>query len=195
MDIDRNLGYNKNLRPFANDLRHRMTRAEVFLWKHALRASGVKGYQFRRQRPVLNYIADFMCKGLRLIIEVDGFSHSFPEQLQKDMVRQKRLEGAGFIVIRFSDNEVLDKFEWVVKEIENVITKIESSPGPAPGGGSLLSNEMFVQLRNSRFNLPYSPHTPHPLRDHIPVLRTPRADRISHFPGGRCGRVSTQTPA
>ncbi len=76
-----------------------------------------------------------MCKSLRLIIEVDGFSHSFPEQLQKDMVRQKRLEEAGFIVIRFTDNEVLDKFEWVVKEIENVIAEIESSPSPPSGRG------------------------------------------------------------
>ena len=48
-----------------------MTKAEVFIWKHILRAS-MMGYKFRRQRPALNYIAYFMCTELKLIIEVDG---------------------------------------------------------------------------------------------------------------------------
>ena len=66
--------YNSRLQPFANDLRHRMTKAEACLWKYALRAGIRKSYGFRRQRPVLNFIADFMCKELMLIIEVDGVS-------------------------------------------------------------------------------------------------------------------------
>lgn len=56
----------------------------------------LKGYQFRRQRPVLQYIADFMCKELKLIIEVDGITHQWEETAQKDEVRQKKLEDAGF---------------------------------------------------------------------------------------------------
>jgi very-short-patch-repair endonuclease len=51
--------YNKNLQPFANRLRKEMTKAEACLWKYVLRAGKMKGFQFRRQRPVLNYIADF----------------------------------------------------------------------------------------------------------------------------------------
>jgi very-short-patch-repair endonuclease len=52
-----------------------MTKAEACLWKYVLRARQMKGYQFGRQRPVLNYIADFMSKELRLMIEVDGITH------------------------------------------------------------------------------------------------------------------------
>ena len=122
-------GYNSRLQPFANDLRHRMTKAEVYLWKYALRASGVKGYPFRRQRPVLNYIADFMCKNLNLIIEVDGGSHEWLGAVERDAIRQKRLEEAGFKVIRFSDEEVLNKLELVVGKIEKVIGEIEGAGG------------------------------------------------------------------
>lgn len=71
-DKDNFCSYNKSLQPFANKLRKEMTKAEVCLWKYVLRAGQMNGYKFRRQRPVLNYIADFMCKELRLIIEVDG---------------------------------------------------------------------------------------------------------------------------
>lgn len=64
--------YNRNLQPNANRLRKEMTKAEACLWKYVLRAGKMKGYGFRRQRPVLSYIADFMCKELMLIIEVDA---------------------------------------------------------------------------------------------------------------------------
>ena len=63
-----NLNYNKNLQPYANRLRKEMTKAEACLWKYVLRAGKMKGYQFRRQRPVLHYIADFMFKELMLVV-------------------------------------------------------------------------------------------------------------------------------
>ncbi len=117
--------YNKNLQQFANDLRHRMTRTEVYLWKDVLRASKMKGYGFRRQRPVISYIIDFMCKELNLIIEVDGASHDNPTQAARDIVRQKNLEAAGFVVIRFSDHEVIHKIEFVIAKIQKVVEAIE----------------------------------------------------------------------
>ncbi len=83
-DNTNNYAYNKNFQHFANKLRKEMTKAEAALWKYALKARAMKGYQFRRQRPVLNYIADFMCKELRLVIEVDGYTHDFEETIVKD---------------------------------------------------------------------------------------------------------------
>lgn len=68
-----------------------MTKAEVFLWKFILKAS-FTGYKFRRQRPVLNYIADFMCIELKLIIEVDGYTHLSEKAKEKDKIRQQTLE-------------------------------------------------------------------------------------------------------
>jgi len=123
-------GYNRNLQPFANSLRKNMTKAEACLWKYVLKAGKMKGYQFRRQRPVLNYIADFMCIPLNLIIEVDGFSHQHAETASNDEIRDVVLKEAGFAVIRFSDAEVLNDINNVIRAIEVEIERIE---GPNSG--------------------------------------------------------------
>ncbi|MGZ3900132.1 MAG: endonuclease domain-containing protein, partial [Bacteroidia bacterium] len=104
--------YNKNLRGFANKNLKQMTKAAVCLWKYALRGKQM-GYTFNRERPVLNYIADFMCKELKLIIEVDGYTHTLEEVIKNDIVRQKNIEDAGFRVIRFKDEEILKQIAWV----------------------------------------------------------------------------------
>lgn len=109
-----------------------MTKAESCLWKYVLRGRRLNGFQFRRQRPVLNYIADFMCKELNLIIEVDGITHSYEEVVQNDVNRQKKLEEAGFTVIRFTDDEVLENIDRVGNHLEDWI---EKNPPPAPASG------------------------------------------------------------
>lgn len=81
------LEYNKELNEIARKLRKESTPAEIRLWTKLLHAKKMKGYQFLRQRPVLNYIADFMCKELKLIIEVDGESHESEDQWYKDKKR------------------------------------------------------------------------------------------------------------
>lgn len=120
---NRNHFYNKHLRPYANRLRKEMTKAEACLWKYVLRAGQLKGFSFRRQRPVLVYIADFMCKELMLIIEVDGSIHDLEEVKQNDQVRQKALEEAGFTVLRFTNEEVLTNIVWVNSFLEDWIEK------------------------------------------------------------------------
>jgi very-short-patch-repair endonuclease len=125
--------YNKNLQPYANRLRKEMTKAEACLWKYVLRASQLKGFQFRRQRPVLKYIADFMCKELMLIIEVDGITHHWDGALEKDDIRQKALEAVGFTVIRFTDEEVLNNIQGVISYLEDWIEKkLEGKAQPPP---------------------------------------------------------------
>ena len=115
--------YNKNLQPYANQLRNEGTKAEACLWKYVLRASKLKGYAFRRQRPVLNYIADFMCKELMLIIEVDGSIHELEDVRKYDEERQKTLEEAGFTMLRFTNEEVLTNIQWVHSCLEEWIEK------------------------------------------------------------------------
>ena len=129
--------YNKKLQPFANKLRKSMTKAEACLWKYALRAKGMKDYQFRRERPVLNYIADFMCMDLKLVIEVDGITHDWEETVIKDNKKDADLKAAGFTVLRFTDNEVLTQMNRVIEKIEDAITEIErqNAPPPAPASG------------------------------------------------------------
>ena len=136
--------YNSKLQPFANDLRHRMTKAEACLWKYALRAGIRKGYGFRRQRPVLNFIADFMCKELMLIIEVDGLIHTLKETIEKDRIREARLIKAGFHVLRFKNEDVLQNLNWVIEEIDLKIEEIEKASIVAP-------------LKRRKRNLPQPP--------------------------------------
>jgi len=118
-----NHSYNKILQPYANRLRKEMTKAEACLWKYVLKAKKLRGCQFRRQRPVLNYIADFMCLELMLIIEVDGITHNLEDTIKKDEIRQKKLEAAGFTVLRFSDEEVLNRIQFVQEYLEDWIEK------------------------------------------------------------------------
>jgi len=122
-----NYGYNKDLQPLARRLRRNFTKAEACLWKYALKAKQLNGYQFRRQRPVLRYIADFLCKELMLIVEVDGITHDSKTALNKDKQREKELIEAGFKMIRFTDDEVLKNISGVTVELRKVITEIEKS--------------------------------------------------------------------
>ena len=109
--------YTKPLKGFAHALRGNMTKAEACLWKYVLKARQMKGYQFRRQRPVVGYIAEFMCKELLLIIEVDGISHCSQEAIRKDRKRDWDLQSAGFTVLRFSNWEVLNRIDDVAMMI------------------------------------------------------------------------------
>lgn len=117
--------YNKKLKGFAKENRTEGTKAEAALWKYVLKAKQMKGYQFNRQRPVLNYIADFICKPLNLIIEVDGVTHE--DNTARDYIKTKSLEEVGYIVIRFSDENVLKNIDSVSNEIELGIEKIEQN--------------------------------------------------------------------
>jgi len=97
-----------------------------------LKVGGIKGFTFRRQRPVLNYVADFMCKELFLIIEVDGITHSYETVAKEDVKRQTDLEKAGFTVIRFTDEEVLNSISSVYTIIEDLVSNIMMEKGISP---------------------------------------------------------------
>ena len=66
--------YNPKLKARARELRNNSTLAEVLLWNQ-LKARKMKSYQFMRQKPIGNYIVDFLCSKLKLVIEIDGESH------------------------------------------------------------------------------------------------------------------------
>ncbi|MFA5670459.1 MAG: endonuclease domain-containing protein [Balneolaceae bacterium] len=121
-----NSAYNKNLRSFAKSNRNDATKAEICLWKYALSKKQMGGYAFKRQRPALHYIADFMCQELKLIIEVDGITNDNDEQFKKDKIRQKALEQIGFTIIRFSDEDVLKNMESVRREIIKIVDKLSA---------------------------------------------------------------------
>ena len=110
--------YNPNLKKFARNLRNYGTKSEACLWKYVLRAGLMKGYNFRRQRPILNFIADFLCYELKLVIELDGITHLWDETIEKDIKKDQALTAAGFTVLRFTDGEVLRNIRAVSQQIE-----------------------------------------------------------------------------
>ena len=104
----------------AKFLRNNMTQSEKFLWKY-LKSNQFKGLKFRRQHPINIFIADFYCHQVKLVIEVDGEIHQQIENMDWDNGRTAELENFGLKVIRFTNNQVLNEIEMVLKEIESVI--------------------------------------------------------------------------
>ncbi len=109
------LPYNKNLVPRAKELRKNMTLAEKKLWYDYLRDFK---YRIHRQRPIDNFIVDFYCPQLKLVIEIDGDSHYTENAQEYDRQRTEILQGYGLKVIRFNNHEVLDNLVGVVTIIE-----------------------------------------------------------------------------
>ncbi|MYD50686.1 MAG: endonuclease domain-containing protein [Dehalococcoidia bacterium] len=98
----------------ARHLRKNLTDAEQGLW-NIIRNRQVLGYRFRRQAPIGPYIVDFVCFENRLVIEVDGGQHL--ERADYDAERTAWLESAGFRVVRFWNNQVLQEKDAVREAI------------------------------------------------------------------------------
>lgn len=119
-------GYkNKELVRNARVLRNNMTKAEIILWSR-LREKKINGYKFRRQQPVFDYIVDFYCHELKLIIEVDGEIHSLPEKINYDSKRDKILKINGYHIIRLTNLEIETKLDSTINKIILYINEILS---------------------------------------------------------------------
>ena len=130
------------LKEMAKWNRQKPTEAEDILWQH-LRGSNL-GLRFRRQHPIGNYIADFVCLKANLIIEVNGKCHERPEKVEDDLRRENYLREEGFDILRFKNEEVISDPEKVAHIIKNYMNKNnqESSkqvhPSLGGDGGGLL---------------------------------------------------------
>jgi very-short-patch-repair endonuclease len=96
----------------ARTLRQKMTKAEVFLWMQ-LRKRALNSARFRRQHPIGPFIADFACPAAKLIIEVDGATHSTPHELAYDARRTKYLESLGWTVLRVNNTDIYENMDGV----------------------------------------------------------------------------------
>jgi very-short-patch-repair endonuclease len=108
-----------------------MTPAEAILWRE-LRGRRFDGVKFRRQQPVGSYIADFLCPGLKVIVELDGESHLGREV--EDRTRQVDLERMGFHVLRFSNTDIYDDLSTVMENLWLIVDRrrLGASPHPSP---------------------------------------------------------------
>ena len=115
--------YNPKLKQLSRNLRNQSTLAEVLLWVQ-LNKKQRSGYKFNRQKPIGNYIVDFYCSELNLVIEIDGESHYNKEV--HDKKRQFYLESLGLRVIRFDDDQVKQDMDGVLSTLDSWIENNES---------------------------------------------------------------------
>ena len=117
----------QNANGLARALRRNATAAEQTLWR-ALREH-LPTHKFRRQVPMGCYIADFACHASRLIVELDGGQHAV--QTEQDRQRTDFLNGEGYLVLRFWNNQVVENLEGVLASIHAALTP---HPNPLPQG-------------------------------------------------------------
>jgi very-short-patch-repair endonuclease len=124
---------NRELMARAREQRNNMTPAEVILWTK-LRSRKIEGYKFRRQQPVFDYIVDFYCHELKLIVEVDGEIHSLPENKKYDIRRDKILKINGYRVIRLTNFEIESDLNSAIGKIKTcIVTQMSPSKGDHRG--------------------------------------------------------------
>lgn len=127
-------------RRFARTLRKNMTDAERLLWSK-LKAEQIAGCRFRRQVPIGHYIVDFACHQARLVIELDGGQHDLSAEKEKQ--RTAFLNGQGYRVLRFWNNEINENIEGACQSIMNMLSENHPHPTlPHQGGGlSLVTSD------------------------------------------------------
>ena len=106
------------LKNFSHKMRRNMTKEERHLWFDFFR-----GYPVRVKRQVIigKYIVDFCCERAQVIIELDGGQHYETENKKADAERTRQLERLGFLVLRYSNLDVMQNFSGVTEDIDRVI--------------------------------------------------------------------------
>jgi len=104
----------------ARLLRRNQTKEEQQLWQ-ALKASRFAGFKFRRQHRAGQYYLDFYCPSAKLAVELDGFHHGLPEQMQQDEARKAFLDSLGIEELRFWNHQWTNNREGVLLEIWNAL--------------------------------------------------------------------------
>ena len=109
-------------------LRRSETEAEKALWR-VLRGRRFLGLKFRRQSPVADFIADFLCEELRVIVEADGGQHA---DNRADTERTARLQAAGYQVIRYWNNDIMGNLEGVLEDLRGRLIAAANGGTPHP---------------------------------------------------------------
>ncbi|MBF8304769.1 MAG: methylase [Dehalococcoidia bacterium] len=134
-----NLKIEKEHLAFARQLRQHSTDAERLLWSQ-LRRNALEGIKFKRQHPIGPYIVDFVTLENMLVVEIDGGQHNEPKGQQRDKERTEWLEGKGYRVLRFWNNDVLTNIEGVFEMIRQALV-LDEAPlfNSLPIGGEITS--------------------------------------------------------
>ena len=124
----------------AQELRRNMTDAENRMWYY-LRNRRLGGYKFVREQVIGHYIADFLCREKKLVIEIDGGQHM--EAVEYDRLRTKDLESRGYRLLRIWNHEVFKNIQAVMDGILNLLDNL---PHQTPSSPTLLPQGRREQI-------------------------------------------------
>ena len=108
----------------AKDLRRNTTETEKLLWEKIGR-NQLSGFRFKRQHPIAHYIVDFYCHKAKLVVELDGGYHNQEDQMIYDTLRTEELMDLGLTVLRFRNEEVRNRMEYVLERIRDFLMRPE----------------------------------------------------------------------
>ena len=117
--------YQSNLKSVARMLRSNQTKSEKILWSY-IKKKKICQVQFYRQKIIGQFIVDFYCPVANLIIEIDGKQHSLPENKSQDQCRDNYLLQLGLNVMRFTNHEIMNNLDEVLKKISIYIELLAS---------------------------------------------------------------------
>jgi very-short-patch-repair endonuclease len=123
------LPYNKKLVPLARQNRKIPTIAEFRIWNEVLRQRQFTRLKFLRQKPIDNFIVDFYCSELALVIEIDGDNHA--ETVEYDRERTYVLSSYGLTVVRYTNDEVLQNIAGIYEDLSIKVQEIRLLKGHA----------------------------------------------------------------
>ena len=129
---DRGVGARFRLdRPTAlvRKLRGETNEIEAMLWTR-LRRSQLGGFKFSRQIPVAGFVPDFVCRPIKLAIELDGSQHA--DAVAYDINRTKLIERQGYRVLRFWNSDVLTNMDGMLETILSEALATSGAPTPQP---------------------------------------------------------------
>ena len=114
------LYYNHKLIEYAKENRKSMTLGEKAFWCIVKRKQFM-GYDFHRQKPIGEYIADFYCHELKLVVEIDGATHENEKEIYNDRMKDDYYKSLGLKVLRFEDLEVIGNANLIEKKLKEII--------------------------------------------------------------------------
>ncbi len=117
--------YNHHLTEFARQLRNNPTKSEKILWKY-LKGGKLGGYDFHRQKPIGNFIYDFYCHDLQVVIELDSYTHTFEEVIENDNAKDVFANELGLTILRFPDKRIYRDINNVLSELAQFIEEFEA---------------------------------------------------------------------
>ena len=110
----------------AQALRTRETMAEKLLWSEL--SNKKLGVKFRRQHPIYQYIVDFYCHELKVVIEVDGMIHLKEDVSMNDKIREQQLQSLNLFIMRFTNDDIFQNLKGVVEGIKLVVNEKKKPP-------------------------------------------------------------------